>query len=74
MGKDVIADIQLGGAGHDYVEFVHTGLANFADLIAHAEQVGNNVTIAVDDANTLTLQNTTVSSIAQHHDHFLFIA
>ena len=43
VGKAVVADFQ---ADNDVLQLSHNAFANFADVLAHAAQVGTDVTIA----------------------------
>jgi Ca2+-binding RTX toxin-like protein len=69
FGKDVITDF---AAGSDHVNFSSTLFSSFADVTAHAQQVGSNVVITYDADDTVTLNNVTLSSL-QASD-FLFTA
>jgi Ca2+-binding RTX toxin-like protein len=69
-----------GGGGHDddyrsgdLIEISSdlTGFDVFADILAHASQVGDNAVIDFGGGDTLTLQHTRVTSL--HADSFAFI-
>jgi Ca2+-binding RTX toxin-like protein len=66
-----------GEQGHDYshdiIEVSHdlTGFAVFADVLAHASQVGRDAVIDFGNGDTLTLQHTRVANL--HADSFTFV-
>jgi Ca2+-binding RTX toxin-like protein len=69
FGKDVVTDFER----HDDRIAIDDGLfQNFQELRAASQQVGNNVVITVDADNTITLQDTRLSSL--HSSDFLFHA
>ena len=66
IGKDVISDFAVGE------DHVHLGsiFADFADMQANMQQVGNNVVITYDANNSITLQNINIGSLSA--SDFLF--
>jgi VCBS repeat-containing protein len=69
-----------GGEGHshddhgdarDKLVFFKSQFASFADVIAHATQVGPNTVITGDAADTITLVNTKLSSLTDDNFRFL---
>jgi hypothetical protein len=71
FGNDVIADFGAGRRGHDVVEFSRTVFQDFASVLAHATQNGQDVVIDAGGGNTLTLQNTSLSSLDRTDFHFV---
>jgi Ca2+-binding RTX toxin-like protein len=64
FGKDIITDFAAGSAvGHDVITFDPGMFASYSALINASTQVGQNVVITFDAANTVTLQNTTIGSL-----------
>ena len=67
-GKDVVADFQ---PNNDVLQLSHNVFANFAAVLAHAAQVGSDVTITVDASNSVTLHNTTLSQLTNNNIHIV---
>ena len=68
VGKAVVADFQ---ADNDVLQLSHNAFANFADVLAHAAQVGPDVTIAIDASNSVTLHNTAVTQLGANNIHLV---
>ena len=66
FGMDTIADFQ---ASNDAIQLSHNAFASFADVLAHSAQVGNDVTITIDPANSVTLHNTVLSHLTTNNFH-----
>ena len=71
FGNDVITDFRAQGWSHDVIQFNKTAFSNFADVLAHAAQVGHDVVITHDATDTVTLKNVTLSSLTQSDFHFI---
>jgi serralysin len=72
LGLDRITDFKPGIASdHDIIQFDAALFPDFASVMAHAAQVGANVVITHDAANTLTLQNVTLAKLVAAD--FLFV-
>jgi hypothetical protein len=71
FGNDVIVDFGAGRRGHDVVEFSRTVFDDFASVLAHATQNGQDVAIDAGAGNTLMLQNTSLSSLDRTDFHFV---
>ncbi|WP_374650062.1 Ig-like domain-containing protein [Dongia sp.] len=69
FGQDSIGD--FGDYGADVIEFADGLFAGFADVMAHAAQVGDDVTITLDGDNSLTLVGTKLAAL--HQDNFSFV-
>lgn len=67
FGKDVVTDFQA----NDVIQLDDAQFANFAAVQAAASQVGADVVIALDAANTITLQNVALASL--NAGDFLFV-
>jgi hypothetical protein len=63
FGKDIIADFAASGRNSDVVRFSKSVFDDFADVMAHASQIGRDVVIDAHGGNTLTLKNTSLSSL-----------
>ncbi|MEH2479024.1 uncharacterized protein YukE [Nitrobacteraceae bacterium AZCC 2146] len=70
FGKDVINDFQASWRGHDVVQFSKSVFDNFADVLSHASQVGQDVVIADHQSDTLTLKNVKLAALDQRDFHF----
>ena len=68
IGKDSIGDFQTA---HDVVQLSHNVFASFADVLAHATQVGPDVTVAIDATNSITLQNTVLNHLTSNNFHLV---
>jgi Ca2+-binding RTX toxin-like protein len=71
FGKDVITDFQASGWHHDVLQFSHNTFSNFAAVLAHAAQVGSDVVITADAADTVTLHNVQLSSLQKGDFHIV---
>ena len=71
LGNDVITGFQATGSSHDILQFSHNTFSNFAAVLAHAAQVGSNVVITVDAADTVTLTNVHLSSLQKNDIHIV---
>ena len=63
FGKDTIGDFTAAGAGHDIISFSTAVFANYAAVQGHMAQVGPNVVITHDAADTVTLKGVTLASL-----------
>ena len=68
IGKDTIADFQ---SANDVVQLDHNAFASFADVLAHAAQVGPDVAITMDAANSITLHDTLIAQLTIHDFHLI---
>ncbi len=71
FGNDVITDFQASGANQDVLQFSHNTFSSFAAVLAHAAQVGSDVVITADAADTVTLQNVHLSSLQKNDFHIV---
>ncbi len=69
FGHDVIKDFSTCGWHHDTIQFSSSEFSNFASVLSHASQVGQDVVIT-SGSDTLTLKNTKLSSLHAHDFHF----
>lgn len=69
FGHDTITNFTAQGAGHDTIDFSHSVFDNFASVLAHASQDGQNVVIAAG-SDTLTLKNMKLGALNSHDFHF----
>ncbi|HMI10942.1 MAG TPA: hypothetical protein VK567_05000, partial [Bradyrhizobium sp.] len=70
FGKDVINDFSAGSRGHDVIQFSMSVFDSFASVLAHATQVGQDVVIAADATDSLTLKNVKLAALDQTDFHF----
>ena len=68
IGKDTIADFS---ASTDVVQLSHNTFADFAAVLAHATQVGSDVTVAIDSSNSITLHNTNLAQLTSNNIHIV---
>jgi Ca2+-binding RTX toxin-like protein len=66
FGKDTIADFH---PAQDAIQLGHNVFANFADVMAHTEQVGHDVTTNIDATNSITVQNTVLNHLTSNNFH-----
>ena len=71
FGNDVITDFQASGVNHDVLQFSQNTFSSFAAVLAHAAQVGSDVVITADAADTVTLQNVHLSSLQKNDIHII---
>jgi hypothetical protein len=71
FGNDVVSDFGAGRRGSDVVQFSKSVFDDFANVMAHASQQGQHVVIDDHAGNTLTLKNTSMSSLDRSDFHFV---
>ena len=69
FGSQEIANFQATGANHDVIQFDQSTFADFAAVLASAEQVGSDVVIT-HAADTLTLKNVSLGNLQTGDFHF----
>ena len=67
FGRDVV----VGLSGEDHIQLSHLQFADFNAVLAHSTQVGGDVVITLDAANTITLQAVSLANL--HANDFLFV-
>ena len=72
FGKDVVYGFNAGDEYDDVIQLDQDVFADFEAVSAAAHQVGDDVVIAVDETNTITLKNVTLSQL--NVDDFRFAA
>lgn len=71
FGRDIITDFAATGQNHDILEFDHSTFSKAADVLNHAVQVGKDVVISFDAADTVTLVGINVHQLSA--SDFLFV-
>ncbi|MCK1586910.1 Ig-like domain-containing protein [Bradyrhizobium sp. 169] len=71
FGKDVITDFVSTGKSHDILQFDHSIFATAADALNHAAQLGKDVIIAFDVADTLTLTGVHLNQLTASDFHIV---
>ena len=71
FGKDVVLDFKAGPGTDDKLEFDHTVFADVNAVLAASQQVGTDVIITADIADSITLKNVSLANL--HADDFLFV-
>ena len=71
FGYDLVTDFAAGRAAGDVIEFDEGIFDDFADVLAASRQVGANVVIEADAANSITLENVGLATL--HPNDFDFI-
>ena len=66
FGKDVVTDFKPTGSNHDTLQFDHSAFANFADILAHATEVGKDVVISHDATDIVTLVGVHLNQLTAH--------
>jgi hypothetical protein len=69
FGNDTIKDFRATGSAHDVVQFSKSMFDNFADVLSHATQSGQDVLIT-SGHDTLTLKNTKIGALDKSDFHF----
>ena len=67
FGRDVVVDFD----GEDHIRLDEDQFANFAAVKAHAAQVGADVVVTLDGANSFTLHGVQLSNLKAND--FLFV-
>lgn len=70
FGNDVIKDFRASGSGHDVIQFSKSVFDNFADVLSHATQSGQDVVISAGQHDSLTLKNTKLAALDKFDFHF----
>jgi len=70
FGHDVIKGFAASGWGQDAVQFSKSVFDNFADVLAHATQSGQDVVIAAGTGDSLTLKNVKLAALDKTDFHF----
>jgi hypothetical protein len=70
FGHDTIEDFQAGNGGdHDVLLFTNTSVHSFQDLMLHATEDGDDITIAIDGFGSVTLEDVSLHDLsAQNFD------
>ncbi len=68
IGKATIADFQVS---NDVLQLSHNAFSSFADVLAHATQVGHDVTITFDAADSVTLHDTMLAHLTASNFHLV---
>jgi Ca2+-binding RTX toxin-like protein len=71
FGNDKITDFAPNGANHDVLQFDHATFATAANALAHATQVGKDVVIAFDAADTVTLVGVNLHNLTLNDFHIV---
>ena len=71
FGNDVITDFRAQGPNHEIIQFSKTAFDSFAAVLNHAAQVGTDVVITHDLADSVTLKNVSLSKLSQSDFHFV---
>lgn len=69
FGHDVINDFAATGWRHDAIQFSASEFADFASVLAHAQQVGTDVLIS-SGQDQLTLKHTSLGALNANDFHF----
>jgi hypothetical protein len=69
FGQDVIKGFVPAGTGHDTIQLSATEFSNFASVLSHATQVGQDVVIH-SGSDSLTLKDVKIGALSAHDFHF----
>jgi large repetitive protein len=72
FGKDQILDFTVAGKNHDVLKFDTALVGDLAALEQLSTQVGNDVVIKFDNANSITLRDVQLSALLANPDDFVF--
>jgi hypothetical protein len=70
FGNDTIKDFRASGPSHDVLQFSKSVFDNFAEILSHATQSGQDVVIATGN-DSLTLKNTKIDALDRSDFHFV---
>lgn len=71
FGKDMITDFVASGSSKDFIQFSTDLFTDYADVMSHTAQVGSSIVVTLDESNSVTLANTSLSSLTA--DDFRFV-
>jgi hypothetical protein len=71
FGSDVFIDFVTGGRNHDVIQFENSTFSDFAEVMAHAQQVGSDVLISLNSTDTLTLKHTDLADLRSYDFQFV---
>jgi Ca2+-binding RTX toxin-like protein len=71
FGRDTVHDFQVAGGNHDLISIDDSIVANYADLMSVASQIGSNVVINLTATDAITAINVSLTSLQP--DHFMFV-
>lgn len=71
FGRDTITDFAAVGTSHDILEFDHSTFSSAADVLNHAAQVGKDVLISYDAADTVTLVGVNIHQLSASDFHLV---
>ena len=71
FGHDTITDFRAGAGTDDFIQFDHTMFADFAAVMAASQQVGADVVITFDAADSIRLSHVSLGSL--HANDFMFV-
>jgi hypothetical protein len=66
FGHNTILGFVSSGATRDTIHFQSDDFANYAAVQAHMAQVGSDVVITLDPADTIVLENMTLAHLVSH--------
>jgi len=70
FGHSTIEGFTVAGPGQDTIQFSKSVFDNFASVLSHASQVGQDVVIS-SGSDTLTMKNTKIGTLTSHDFHFV---
>jgi Ca2+-binding RTX toxin-like protein len=71
FGQDTITDFVAGASANEFIEFDAGIFANYASLQSAMQQVGSDVQITADVANSVLLKNVVLANLTQGDFHFV---
>ncbi len=73
FGRDLVTDFNATSPLHDVLEFSKAVFADAAAVLASSAQIGTDVVITKDAANSLVLANTSLTDLAARPEDFRFV-
>jgi len=71
VGTQSVTGLVTSGIGFDHLNFDHNIFADWAHLLGATHQVGSDLVITVDQADSITLKNTTLTAFQAADVHFV---
>lgn len=71
FGRDTVTDFTTTGKNHDLLQFDHTVFVSAADVVNHTTQVGKDVVITLDAADTITLLGVHLNQLTSSDFHII---
>ena len=71
FGRETVSAFTASGARHDTLQFDHSVFADFAHLLGATKQVGSDLLITLDPADSLLLKNVSLANFSASNARFV---